>query len=582
MGHQARPAQPSVLPAAALLLLAPACPPARTLCLRRCTSSSATAASTRIASTTSPRTQRASGGGSSKQRRTCPTPIPTRSPTAGSASMPRSAKPDGSRMITCRSSPASGASRWRGFRRSASRRLRALPRRTRTRWSQIGSRTLEGLRHQARLQHGQQTTGDHRFELLAPEAGRGFGLLPPPDPGDVFFDMEGYPYFEPTGGLEYLFGAVTTDTAKPVFLAFRASTRSEERAAFEQFIDFVTARLRQFPSLHVYHYAHYEPTKLKHLAMQHATREAELDALLRRETFVDLFQVVRQSMRTSRGGYSIKDVRQFFMPEAGHGEVTGGGESIVAFERWLDTGDMAIFDGIERYNEEDCVSTWRLRDWLIDRRADAVEQFGAIAWRVVGELAKEPPSRRRSATRRNWRSPISRLRMPTGPSARPWLPWRTWSRFTAVRPAWLLGVPRAQDEVVRRAHPRHRSDCGHRAGRSAAPGKAGRSSTRADSSSRSASSRQTVRSRIRVSTPPVSPRVHRPGVRTTRAEAKPQAPRRAIAHNAHCWRAREPTRSVALVALARDVVFADSRSAMRRVICCSGGRLASRAVNPAA
>jgi uncharacterized protein len=39
--------------------------------------------------------------------------------------------------------------------------------------------------------------------------------------------------------------------------------------------------------------------------------------LLRREVFVDLYQVVRQSMRISHPSYSIKKVRTFFMEGAG-------------------------------------------------------------------------------------------------------------------------------------------------------------------------------------------------------------------------------------------------------------------------
>ena len=62
----------------------------------------------------------------------------------------------------------------------------------------------------------------------------------------------------------------------------------------------------RWPDLHVYHYAHYEPTALKRLMSEHATREEELDDLLRREVFVDLYQVVRQSLRISHASYSIK------------------------------------------------------------------------------------------------------------------------------------------------------------------------------------------------------------------------------------------------------------------------------------
>jgi predicted RecB family nuclease len=255
----------------------------------------------------------------------------------------------------------------------------------------IGARTLQQLRQQARLQHHQRSTGERRLELLPPESGRGFALLPAPDPGDLFFDMEGFPFFELAGGLEYLFGSVSIETGAPAFLGLRAASREEERIAFEAFVDLVTERVRAYPAAHVYHYAQYEPTALKRLAMHHGTHEADLDALLRRETFVDLFQVVRQSLRISEPSYSIKSVRKFFMPDAGHGEVTGGGESILAFERWLETGDPAIFDSIERYNEEDCVSTWRLRDWLLVRRTEAVAAYGEIPWRPVADRLEESP-----------------------------------------------------------------------------------------------------------------------------------------------------------------------------------------------
>ncbi len=121
------------------------------------------------------------------------------------------------------------------------------------------------------------------------------------------------------------------------FHPFRATDRDGEKRAFEAFVDFVWARLKRWPDLHISHYAHYEPTALKRLTAFHAAREEEVDELLRREAFVDLYQVVRRSIRISHDNYSIKAVRHFFMPDAGKGAVTGGGESIVEFQRWLDT-----------------------------------------------------------------------------------------------------------------------------------------------------------------------------------------------------------------------------------------------------
>ena len=45
--------------------------------------------------------------------------------------------------------------------------------------------------------------------------------------------------------------------------------------------------------MHVYHYAQYEITALRRMMGQLRHREAELDDLLRRNVFVDLYKVVR-------------------------------------------------------------------------------------------------------------------------------------------------------------------------------------------------------------------------------------------------------------------------------------------------
>lgn len=251
--------------------------------------------------------------------------------------------------------------------------------------------TQQEIVRQARLQREARDTGIHRYELLAPGMEKGFSLLPEPDPGDLFFDIEGYPYFESSAGLEYLFGTVWTERGKPKFRALWAENRATERRMFEQFIDFVRARLRARPHLHIYHYANYEVRALKELMQRYGTREEELDDLLRREVFVDLFRVTRQTLRISYENYSLKSMRKFFMPEAGQGEVAAGDESIVEFAKWLESRDPRILNAIERYNEEDCVSTLRLRDWLLERRQEAESLFQCtIPWRASGDAADNP------------------------------------------------------------------------------------------------------------------------------------------------------------------------------------------------
>ena len=235
----------------------------------------------------------------------------------------------------------------------------------------IGDVTLDRLHHQARLQLQQRATGVPTYEVLEPRNGQGLSLLPAPSPGDVFFDIEGYP-FAGDDGLEYLFGSITTDTGEPVFTPFWAHDDAAEKRAFESFVDWVIDRLRRWPDLHVYHYAAYETVAMKRLMGKHGTREDEVDRLLRGEVFVDLFRVVRQGVRVSEESYSLKKIEHLYLPpEARQTAVADGASSIVAYERWLETGSQQVLDEIGEYNEVDCESTWLLRTWLEERRAEA-------------------------------------------------------------------------------------------------------------------------------------------------------------------------------------------------------------------
>lgn len=226
----------------------------------------------------------------------------------------------------------------------------------------IADEVLRRLRSQAALQVSVRgAPGERRLEMLDPGPGKGLSRLPSPDAADLFFDMEGDPLHP--GGLEYLFGV----EGAAGFRAFWGRDRAEEKSAFEAFMDHAASEMRQSGGARIYHYNHYETTALKRLAMSHGTREAELDAMLREGRFIDLYVVVREAVRTSEPGYSLKNIERFYRPER-EGAVGTAADSIVAFERWLETRDQAILDGIEAYNRDDCLSTRELRDWLVGLR----------------------------------------------------------------------------------------------------------------------------------------------------------------------------------------------------------------------
>lgn len=242
----------------------------------------------------------------------------------------------------------------------------------------MAAETQRKLVAQARLQSARRAGGPPSFELRDAEPGKGFGLLPAPDQGDVFYDIEGDPYFP--GGLEYLHGVWYREGSDWQFQAFWAHTREEEGRAGGNLLAFLVDRIRRFPNAHIYHYANYEIAALRRLTAQHRTGEAVMDQLQRERRFVDLFKVVSGAMVASEKGYSIKDLEAFYM-EKRAADVATAGASVVFYEKWRQTQEQRLLDDIYDYNRTDCISTGLLRDWLVRDVRPA-----GVPWPVLGAM----------------------------------------------------------------------------------------------------------------------------------------------------------------------------------------------------
>ncbi len=139
----------------------------------------------------------------------------------------------------------------------------------------------------------------------------------------------------------------------------------QEKHAFAELMAFLTKRLARSPSAHLYHYAPYEKTALRRLASMHATAEIAVDEILRTNRMVDLYRAVREGVRIGEPGYSIKNLERFYMP-ARTTAVVSGGDSLVIYDRFRETGESSLLNDLRDYNRDDCLSTLLLRDWLIE------------------------------------------------------------------------------------------------------------------------------------------------------------------------------------------------------------------------
>ena len=266
-----------------------------------------------------------------------------------------------------------------------------------------GSReSVERVREQARMQVSSKGLEIPRHEPILPVVEKtGFCKLPEPSPGDVFVDLEGDP-FVGEAGLQYLFGVATlkpnelgTDPIALVHTDEREATGSaslpalgsvahlqyqkrwsanaaEEKSGFEWFVDLVMARRKAFPTMHVYHFGGYEPGAFKRLMGLYATREEEIDSMLRAGLFIDLHAVFKQALRAGVEEYSLKKLEHF----AGFKRTISADESRAAMRYiehrlelgWDEPVPEKFITAMESYNRDDCFATSALRDWLESQR----------------------------------------------------------------------------------------------------------------------------------------------------------------------------------------------------------------------
>lgn len=249
---------------------------------------------------------------------------------------------------------------------------------------------FESLREQARLQLQAVEHETPPFVMFAPEL---IGDLPLPDPGDIFFDFEGDPLYREgqVWGLDYLWGLVDRNEE---FTAFWAHDFEAEKVALMEFLEFIQERRKQYPGMHIYHYASYERTHLLTISARHGVGEHIVDDLLRENVLVDLYPLVKKSVRVGGRSYSIKKLEPLYMgDELRESEVANAAASIEQYDLAMkaEPAEQArLLETIADYNRYDCVSTLRLHEWLLARASELGVQPGMDTEQLDERLPFEP------------------------------------------------------------------------------------------------------------------------------------------------------------------------------------------------
>jgi uncharacterized protein len=234
----------------------------------------------------------------------------------------------------------------------------------------IADRTLAGLKAQAELQVETRESASPDIPVYRIENASALAAIPSPSAGDIFFDFEGDPLYQEGNlwNLDYLFGFVDE---KNTFFPLWAHNHAEEKKALIQFLDIVRERRKEFPDMHIYHYAAYERTHLLMLAARYGVGEAFVDELLSEHVLVDLYPIVKKTMRVGSYSYSLKKLEPLFMDNEKRAGVATAADSVIEYASYCQLvaegrvdEAQAKLDDIAKYNAYDCRSTLALRDWL--------------------------------------------------------------------------------------------------------------------------------------------------------------------------------------------------------------------------
>ena len=176
---------------------------------------------------------------------------------------------------------------------------------------------------------------------------------------EIYFDVES----DPTRGIIFMFGLLDKKQNRKTadFQYFLAKDKEDEKKIWEEFLTFLN-RQKNFA---VYHYGYYE----KHVLQQMEKRYGAPSPLMRkfRENSLDLYNITTNSVIMPLYFYSLKDVAGF-IGYKWNDEGAGGGEAMLWYDQWQETGKKEFLEKLIKYNEDDVRATLLVKEWLEKQR----------------------------------------------------------------------------------------------------------------------------------------------------------------------------------------------------------------------
>jgi predicted RecB family nuclease len=189
---------------------------------------------------------------------------------------------------------------------------------------------------------------------------------------EIFLDLEGTDEPDLEGEeepVDYLIGVLVRKGGRTFYRPFVAHRFHEEKDMFSAFLEFI----RSESDYVIYHWHHYEMWHLRRLAKRHGFIDEAERFLF--PHMIDLHRLATSALVFPTYSNGLKDVAAFLRHRWRHEDVNAL-DAIAWYLKYQNDpeGYRERMKAVIDYNEDDCVATMRIRDWLQERSLETNPQ----------------------------------------------------------------------------------------------------------------------------------------------------------------------------------------------------------------
>ena len=184
---------------------------------------------------------------------------------------------------------------------------------------------------------------------------------------EIFLDLEGIDPQSAEGGIpqiDYLIGIIVRVDSEEKYISFTAKDTNHEKEMLLEFLEFI----KKQNDYVIYHYHHYEKTHLTKMMENYEIDETTKKMVL--DYLIDVYKVATNSVVFPTYGNGLKQIAPYLGFSWRHKDVSAT-ESISMYLDYVDNSEegKVKFQKIIDYNEDDCIATRVIKDWLVSLNA---------------------------------------------------------------------------------------------------------------------------------------------------------------------------------------------------------------------